>query len=151
MSVRIKGVAPLKKKLEAYSAKLLAPLDMWEEIARGLSQAEHEWFSSEGEGSWKPLSAEYAAKKSSEHPGKPILQATGELLDWMTNPAMAMQIPAPDIMRWVNSYATPDGRWNIAVLHRDGTEKMPARSPVLPRSRLTELSLAAARVHAQWP
>lgn len=150
MTVKISGVKAIKGRLAAYEAKMLAPVDMWEEIARELSAAEHSWFEAEGEGSWAPLSVEYAAAKAAEFPGRPILQATGDLLDWMTNPAMAMKMPAPDIMEWVNAYTTPDGKWNIAQLHRDGTPKMPARNPVVPTERLHALSLAAAKMHAAW-
>lgn len=150
MTVVVKGIPALNRRLSAYAAKLSAPLAMWEGIAQELAAAEMAWFEAEGEGSWQPLSLAYAEQKAKEWPGQPILVASGDLRDWMTNPAKAMRITSPETMQWVNARSTPDGRWNLAELHRDGTDKMPVRDPVIPRDRLHSLSLAAARVFAQW-
>jgi hypothetical protein len=148
--VVVRGITSLKRKIAAYSASLLSPVQMWETIKVELEAAEMAWFESEGEGTWKPLSPEYAGKKAALFPGQPILVATGDLKDWLTNPAKAAKITSPDTMQWVNSYDTPDGRWNLAELHRDGTPKMPARTPIIPHSRLVEIAVAAARVQAVW-
>lgn len=148
--VVVRGVSKLQRKIAAYSAKLIAPAAMWETIKVELEAAETAWFESEGEGTWKPLSPEYAGAKAALFPGKPILVATGDLMDWITNPAKAAKITSPDTMQWVNSYDTPDGRWNLAELHRDGTPKMPARTPIIPTTRLVEIAVAAARVQAVW-
>jgi hypothetical protein len=146
-TVVVKGISKITRKLTAYAAKLSAPEAMWEVIGQELGAAELAWFQSQGDGSWKPLSAEYAASKGG---GLPILVLSGDLRDWMSNPAKAMRITSPLSMQWVNGRETPDGRWNIAELHRDGTAKMPARSPVVPTARIHEIAVAAARVHAAW-
>lgn len=151
MTVLVKGIAPLNRKLESYAAKLAAPVVMFEQIAQELSVAEQAWFAAEGEGSWQPLSLDYAERKAREYPGQPILVATGELRDWLANPAKAMRITSPETMQWVNDRSTPDGRWNLAELHRDGTDAMPARDPVVSRGTLGEIALAAARVQARFP
>lgn len=148
--VVVKGIPKLQRKIQSYAASLLAPASMWEIISRELAAAETAWFQSEGEGSWAPLSASYAEKKGMEFPGQPLLVREGDLLEWMSNPSMAAKITAPDVLQWVNGRSTPDGRWNIAELHRDGTGRMPARSPVLPLDRLKEIAYAAARVQAAW-
>lgn len=150
MTVVVKGISSANRKLEAFAAKLEAPLPMFEEIAQGLSAAEQAWFTSEGEGSWQPLSLEYAERKASEWPGQPILVASGELRDWLTNPAKAMRISSPETMQWINDRSTPDGRWNLAELHRDGTDKMPARDPVVSREKLDAIALAAAESFVAW-
>ena len=148
--VVVRGVKDLTRKLSAYSAKLLTPALMWEEIKAELAAAEMAWFEAEGEGTWQPLSEEYAGRKAEQFPGKPLLVAEGDLRDWMTNPGMAARITSPDTLQWVNGRSTPAGRWNLAELHRDGTPKMPARNPVVPLDRLVGLAVAAARVQARW-
>jgi hypothetical protein len=150
MTVLVKGISSANRSLGAYAAKLAAPVAMFEQIAQELSVAEQAWFTAEGEGSWQPLSLQYAARKSREYPGQPILVASGELRDWLVNPAKAMRITSPETMQWVNDRNTPDGRWNLAELHRDGTPTMPARDPVIPAARLNEIALAAAEIHARF-
>jgi hypothetical protein len=150
LTVVVKGISAANRKLESYAAKLAAPTAMFEEIAQELSAAEQDWFSSEGNGTWEPLSLEYAERKAQEWPGQPILVASGELRDWLVNPAKAMRMTSPDSMQWVNDRSTPDGRWNLAELHRDGTDKMPKRDPVVPESRLNEIALAAAKAYVAW-
>lgn len=148
--VVVKGVAKLQRKIQAHAASLAAPAAMWEVITQELAAAEIAWFSSEGEGSWAPLSSSYAGQKAEEFPGQPILVREGDLLEWMSNPTMAAKLVGPDVLQWVNGRSTPDGRWNVAELHREGTGTMPARSPVLPVDRLKEIAYAAARVQAAW-
>lgn len=150
MTVVVKGITQANDKLEAFAAKLEAPVPMFEEISRELAAAEQQWFSSEGAGSWEPLSLEYAERKAQEFPGQPILVASGELRDWLTNPAKAMHLETPNVMQWVNDRSTPDGRWNLAELHRDGTDKMPARDPVVPKEQLNAIALAAAESFVAW-
>lgn len=149
--VVVTGASKLRAKIASYSASLLAPMEMWAQITRELATAEHIWFEGQGSGSWEPLSAEYAGQKAAEFPGKPILQATGGLLEAMINPALAAKITSPDSLQWVSTYSTPDGRYNLAELHRDGTPKMPSRNPVVSREKLSVIALAAARVQARWP
>lgn len=150
MTVVVKGISTANRKLEAFAAKLEAPLPMFEEISRELAVAEQAWFTSEGSGSWEPLSLAYAEQKASKFPGQPILVASGELRDWLTNPAKAMKLVGPDVMQWINDRATPDGRWNLAELHRDGTDKMPARDPIVSRGTLESIALAAAENFVAW-
>lgn len=151
MTVLVKGITSTNRKLESYAAKLAAPVAMFEQIAQELSAAEQAWFTAEGEGSWAPLSLEYAARKAEQFPGQPILVREGELRDWLTNPVKAMRITSPETMQWINDRNTPDGRWNLAELHQEGTDTMPARDPVIPRERLDEIAQAAAEVHARFP
>lgn len=150
MTVVVKGISQANRKLESFAAKLEAPLPMFEEISRELAIAEQAWFTSEGSGSWEPLSLQYAERKATEFPGQPILVASGELRDWLTNPAKAMKLVGPNMMQWVNDRSTPDGRWNLAELHRDGTAKMPARDPVVSREKLDAIALAAAENFTAW-
>lgn len=151
MTVFVKGITSTNRKLESYAAKLAAPVSMFEQIGQELAIAEQAWFAAEGEGSWAPLSLEYATWKAQNFPGQPILVREGELRDWLTNPAKAMRITSPETMQWVNDRNTPDGRWNLAELHQQGMDTMPARDPVIPASRLNEIAFAAAEVHARWP
>jgi hypothetical protein len=149
-TVAVKGIKELRRKLTTYSVRVADMAPMWAEVAAGVAQAEAEWFASSGGGTWKPLTQEYAERKAAEFPGRPILIATGELQDSLVNPARAMRLEGPAIMRWVATVVTPKGDWNLAALHRDGTPKMDARDPTIPAGRSIEIALAAARVHAAW-
>lgn len=82
MSIEIKGLNDL--------ARLIAPLsgtdigDILEQVTNPVREALREWFESEGDGSWEPLSPTYAAWKSQHFPGKGINRATDVLFKSMT-------------------------------------------------------------------
>lgn len=44
-------------------------------------------FKTQGEGDWPELSPMYAARKSSQYPGRPMLIASGEMHQALTNPS----------------------------------------------------------------
>ncbi len=105
-------------------------------------------FESEGRfaaAGWAPLSPAYAAWKARRYPGKPILQATGQMRRAFDNPQRSV---SPHTL----TLTVNDPK---AAFHQDGTNNMPAR-PVafgdpLPAVAALELQEAADRyVGEMW-
>ena len=82
------------RKLQRFGVNLDDATGMWPHIAADFCRREERKFAVEGPG-WAELSEEYARKKAKRFPGKPILQATGNLKDSFTNPGRAIQSLGP--------------------------------------------------------
>lgn len=88
------------------------------DVLREFSRIQEDWFSSQGRGSWEPLSPSYAAWKSIVAPGLPLLVLTGELskahfVTQQNNSSLTIK-------------AEPPYYWPF---HQFGTSRMPARPP----------------------
>lgn len=87
-----------------------------------------------GRGGWEPLSEKYGAWKARITPGAPILTLTGNMRGSLTD---AKALGAVRTVTADELFIGTDimvGSWNLAWLHADGTETMPARPPI----RVTE-------------
>lgn len=99
-------------------------------LAEKLEEIEARQFGSQGaagsSGAWAELSAAYADWKEEHYPGKPILEATGALVEGMTSSR------SPYAKRvWDNaSFLFGTSGVPYASFHQTGTSKMPARAPI---------------------
>lgn len=154
--VAVAGVRPAMRRLSLYGAKLRDWPLLWEEIGRGFAEAEVKLFESEGADGggentpWADLSESYAEAKAALHPGKPILQADGDLMESLTDPERAMHLTAPDVMLY-GSDITVAGGWNLGELHYRGTSKMPPRNPLVSMVRQREIARTALAEHTRYP
>lgn len=79
LSFEMMNWGPIQKKMRQLTAHLedIRPLAL--ALDPFVYQHFREWFDSQGEGTWEPLSNEYAAWKAANYPGAPILVASGDL------------------------------------------------------------------------
>lgn len=95
-------------------------------VADALDPVIYDWMTermdSEGHGTWEPLAPDYAAWKAKTYPGKPILQATGEMYDGLTRAKSKYSVRRAD---------RDGGEWGTdapyAHYHQEGTGRMPRR------------------------
>lgn len=154
--VTVSHVEPAMRRLSLWGAKLRDWPVLWEQIGRAFADAEASLFESEGADGggentpWAQLDENYAARKAQLYPGKPILQASGELEESLTDPERAMRLVAPDVLLYGSDVTTADG-WNLAELHYAGTSKMPARNPLISIVRQREIARTALAFHTRYP
>lgn len=106
---------------------------LWGEVIGEFHQIEVEQFDSEGAATgqrFHPLSRVYAEYKEVAYPGKPILQASGDLRDSLTDSDAIGAIVRPGPHELIVGTSVPYARF-----HQRGTGRMPARPPI----RLAEL------------
>lgn len=100
-----------------------------------------EWFDGEGEGSWAPLSDDYAAWKAVNYPGAPLMVREGDLRDSMHgNGEFAVMHNGRDGAAWGTrvKYAKP---------HQHGTSRgLPARRLIVLNDAFRKDFLTVARV-----
>lgn len=137
------------RRLQLYAEHLSSWPILWVEIGHALADAEREWFESEGDGSWKPLDPDYAARKAQLFPGKTILRATDELFESLTDPTKAMTLAGPDSLLFGSDVTV--GNYKLAALHQEGTSKMPARKPFVSIVKQREIVRAATARHVRYP
>jgi len=132
----VAGDVQLSRMLERVSNDLGDMRPAWDRIHQNFLQGEHGTFALEGafggKAKWKPLSPKYALWKESRYPGQPILALKGSLrasLTQASDPDHVYEATA-DGVTMGTKLRTPDGRWNLGLLHQKGTRKMPARPPV---------------------
>jgi len=73
-----------------------------------------------GSGGWAPLSPAYAAWKSKHHPGKPLMELSGDLRDSLTKRPFGIDVIKSDGM-------VIGTQVSYAPYHQHGTPTMPAR------------------------
>lgn len=108
-------------------------------------------FQSEGDPQWDALSAAYRRWKALHYPGKQILQATGALLASLTNRRAPHAIYSLTKTMLVigTDLRTPDGDWNIGLLHQLGAPR--ASLPARPMLRLrASAQTRAVEIFARW-
>lgn len=86
----------------------------------------------EGKSSWSPLSPKYLEWKQSRYGDLPVLVLTGSLRASLTDAGHPDHVYESDGQELTigTRARTPDGSWNLGLLHQLGTKKMPARRPV---------------------
>jgi len=90
----------------------------WDELEKRFTEWEEDWFASEGNGTWAPLSPSYRAWKEKHFPGEPILHREGILERSVTKPAIAVKEPTYAI------FGTDDP---VAGFHQRGGGHLPVR------------------------
>lgn len=102
---------------------------IWPNVTKEFYLIEQEHFNSEGahgaSGGWAPLSPLYAKYKEVQYPNKPILQATGALMESLTGFEAADSIYRPD-----TTELTLGTQREGAIYHQRGSSRMPARPPI---------------------
>jgi phage gpG-like protein len=137
------SVPRTQRNLTLYGQELSNWPMLWGEVSLALCEAEKEWFESEGDGTWKPLSPAYAARKAHLFPGKPLLRATDTLYESLTEPSEAGSLNSPNQM----VFGSDDP---VAEYHYKGTDRMPRRNPIIPISRQREIVRGLLEDHVRY-
>ena len=140
LETEVTGAKEAVIHLQSYSRHVADFRALWPDITEAFVAREQLWFGKQGEGSWPPLSPDYAAWKSLVHPGKPLLVLSGNLKESLTTPSRAV-LAETDHMLVLGS-DDPKAAW-----HQTGTGRMPARPPLIPTIRL---KAAIARLLDLW-
>jgi phage gpG-like protein len=112
------GEPQVDRRLEGFADRAQDMTKAWEAIRERYRDYEEQWFASEGNGEWSPLSPRYAKEKARRYPGKPILQREGELLESVTKPDIDVIEPSYAI------FGTSDP---VAGYHQRGEGRLPVR------------------------
>lgn len=108
-------------------------------------------FAGEGDPGWAALSARYKSWKQLHHPGQPKLVATGALKASLTNrkaPGAIYRLTKEELVIGTG-LKTPDGKWNLGLLHQLGAEN--ANVPARPMMRLrASAQTQAVMIFSQW-
>lgn len=137
------GLPRTERNLTLYGRQLANWPLLWGETIIALTEAERDWFATEGDGTWKPLNPAYAARKASLFPGKPILRATDTLYESLTEPKYAAAIAGPNMM----VFGSDDP---VAEYHYRGTPKMPKRNPLISINRQREIVRGLLEAHVNY-
>lgn len=109
------------------------------QMADDFYSEEERIFNEEGPG-WAPLKPEVQKRKERKFPGAPILVRTGALKASLTSDKAKGSVYelTPDTLKLGTSLKTPDGNYNLGLLHQFGAPRnnMPARPPIQQTQRL---------------
>lgn len=136
LHAEVEGKRQLSRALEIISDNIQDFTPAFEEMEMDFYQTQQRVFlregSFEGLSAWAALSPRYAAWKRQHFPGRGILELTGELRASLTRPSApgSIRVINPDWMEIGTKVRTPDGRYNLGLLHQRGTSRMPARPPL---------------------
>ncbi|WP_040601259.1 phage virion morphogenesis protein [Patulibacter medicamentivorans] len=130
LEISVLGEAPVMRMLGRVKHDLGDMEEAWGPIASILREATKRQFQSEGQygsGGWAPLAPATLAAKRAKGLPPDVLQATGRMLDSLTNQRSPDHVERVhgDLLEW--GTAVP-----YAFLHQRGTSKMPRRRPVEP-------------------
>lgn len=128
------GDVQLDRTLARVGANVEDATPAWEKIADRFAAFESRQFASEGRagsGGWAPLSPRYAAWKAKRFPGQPILVATGELRQSLTQRPFGIEEITPQSL-------TMGSGVEYGAYHQRG-DGVPQRKPIdLPESERRE-------------
>lgn len=131
LTLSIHGENQIDRTLARMAEGVTDATDLWDVLADRFAAANRRQFASEGaygSGGWAELSPAYAARKARLYPGKPILEATGELKDSLTSRPFGVEVLLPGSM--VVGSGLQRGKY-----HQAGGPNLPQRRPVeLPES-----------------
>jgi phage gpG-like protein len=144
LEVVAQGTNDAMRRLGAYGDSLNDFYRFWPLVAEAFTRREDIFFEREGEGSWPPLSQAYAQWKAIAYPGKPLLVRTGTLKQSLTDPTEAVLAMTPREL-WLGSDV------EYARYHLHGTERMPARRPLIPVLRLAGAIANLVQRHIMYP
>lgn len=127
-AVKTLGIREARSSLDRLVVRLRDLSWFWAEALQAFTERERRWFDAQGEGSWPPLSPTYAAWKAQAFPGQPLLVLSGDLRGQLTSPQKALMFESPSML--VIGSSLP-----YSGFLKDGTQKMPARDPLVPLER----------------
>jgi phage gpG-like protein len=93
----------------------------WDDVIEIYIRGETDWFESQGEGSWPPLSHSYEEWKSKHYGGEPMLVRTGR---------MRSTVIPPSVINAGTDYIELGTDDPIAALHQEGTGRLPRRKVI---------------------
>jgi phage gpG-like protein len=126
LTLTMHGEAQVDRTLARYADNVQDATDLWGELADRFASANRRQFASEGRygsGGWPELSPAYAKTKARKYPGKPILEASGDLMESLTSRPFGVEALLPGSM--VVGSGIPYGRY-----HQQGGGNLPRRRPV---------------------
>lgn len=131
LALTFEGDDVLDRTLERFELGVQSAEPVFDALGDALVTANRRQFSSEGaygSGGWDPLSPKYAAWKATRYPGQPILQATGTMMESVTERPMGVEAIEAQ-------FAVFGTGVEYAAYHQQGTPQMPQRRIVeLPES-----------------
>lgn len=92
LRLEVAGITETRARLRDLIADLDDFEQLWEDYALVMVQTEEEWFASEGGGTWPPLAPSTVRDKIRDGYPADTLIRTGDLLESLTDPAVAMEI-----------------------------------------------------------
>jgi len=137
------------RRLQLYAKKLSSWPILWVEIGHALADAERTWFETEGDGSWKPLSEDYARRKAQLYPGKTLLVASEELQKSLTDPSRAMSLAGPDTLLFGSDVTV--GQYKLSALHQTGAGNLPVRKPLISINKQRAIVRRLTAEHVRYP
>lgn len=127
----VAGVTVLDRAFNRVEGDISDLRPIWPPVAAEIYQMIGEQFESEGakgaSGRWKALSPAYTRFKEIHYPGKPIMQATGDLYESLTDPEAPGAIYRPEKDGLTIGTTVPYAR-----AHQRGNSRLPARPLVSP-------------------
>lgn len=121
-SFKVSGEEAVVKRFRGMGERAVDARPLWDVLEARFVRMEARQFSSQGHGTWAPLSPDYSAWKAEHFPGKPILQQTGRLFHSLVD-ELAIAVKEPHMA--VFGTDVPEG-----ALHQSGTSRMPARKVI---------------------
>ena len=124
LRLEVNGTKQVEQKLHIAADHISDFSPAFRDIKNSFIRYQRQEFASQGAYggfAFAPLSPKYAKWKAKNHPGKRILEISGDLRKSMTSGLQVVTSPRRMVM-WSDS--------TIAGYHQDGTEKMPARKMV---------------------
>lgn len=139
VSIELQGTTELRRKARVFQTEIDDFGPLWDSLTNVMIEHELDWFASEGEGSWPPLSPKYEARKVREGFEPETLVRTEVLLESLTTPGAAEvgqgRTTAGTFAGNTFSWGTDD---ETAEYHTTGRDDMPPRPPLVLTSKLRE-------------
>lgn len=125
--ITVAGEDQFFRRFERLDAQFEDLWPIWPDVRDEFWAIEKEQFDSEGgagrQGKWQALSPNYAARKIEQYGDKPILQATGELLESLTGGAGHIYRPSKKDLAIGTSVKR-------GLYHQLGSARLPKRPPI---------------------
>lgn len=138
LSLDLPGQAPIRARMEGVVTRLEDLSPAFEQIRDEFRKQTREAFDTQGAstaaGRWAALSEPYGTRKAKSHPGKTILRREDALFNALMGGAGAIEEIGPRELTVGSAVTTPNGRWNLGLIHQEGTEdgRIPARPIISP-------------------
>lgn len=135
--LQVEGTEEAARVLGRWATKLHEPAPAFNEMLDLLASEQKDWFASQGEGTWKPLSEPYRTWKKRKFPKRKILHGPDtrghrglQLRDQLTKRPFGFE-------RINNAGFTYGSTLEYAPYHQTGFGNMPARKPLKPLTSAT--------------
>jgi len=123
------GTKQLYAKLSRFIDDIKDFRPVWKELSEDFYRTEKTLFNSQGrtgsQGKWTPLSKEYAAWKSKNYPGRPILVLKGDLKGSLVSKRHGDSVNVQTPKQMVIGTSAKTAEW-----HYKGSGDLPVRRPI---------------------